>query len=196
MKDLLQVLTHIIRHRRSTKTAMMNGKKIPDDQVRQILELADWAPTHGRTEPWRFLVYSDEEVSAFCREHAKLYELNTSPEIFLPATYEKLLHNGDKASHLVVAIMQRGHLPKIPVIEEIAATSAAIQNILLAATALGIASFWSTGGMTHKEPLKQLLNLNEADIVMGMIYLGYTDETAEGKRNIPFEHKVKWNPGT
>ena len=111
----------------------------------------------------------------------------------MEATFEKLKHNVDKASHLVVAIMKRGTNPKIPQVEEVAAASAAIQNILLGATALGIASFWSTGGMTHSHGLKDFLQLGADDIVMGLLFLGYTDEPAkEGVRNSLISEKVKW----
>ena len=82
------------------------------------------------------------------------------------------MHNGDLASHLIIAIMQRGGSPKIPVLEEIAATAIAVQNILLGATAAGIASFWSTGGMTHHPVMKDFLQLKEEDIVMESFVLG------------------------
>ena len=88
--------------------------------------------------------------------------------------------------------MQRGDSPKIPVLEEIAATAIAIQNILLGATAAGIASFWSTGGMTHHPVMKNFLRLKEHDIVMSLLYLGYTDEQMEGKRQTAIEEKLTW----
>jgi len=81
---------------------------------------------------------------------------------------------------------------RVPEIEEISAASAAVQNILLGATALGIANFWSTGGMTHSEQLKDFLGLKYEDSVMGMIYLGYTDSSYEGKRTIPIQEKITW----
>lgn len=34
----------------------MNGERVSDAEVQQILEAANWAPTHGKTEPWRFAV--------------------------------------------------------------------------------------------------------------------------------------------
>jgi hypothetical protein len=46
--------------------------------------------------------------------------------------------------------MKRSRLPKIPAIEEIEPVACAVQNILLGATALNIASFWSTGGCNRK----------------------------------------------
>ena len=170
----------------------MNGKKIPDEQVRELLKLANWAPTHGRTEPWRFIVYSGIKVKEFCHDHAELYRSNTPPEKFEQANYDKQFHNGDLASHIIIAIMQRGNLPKIPAVEEIAATAIAIQNILLGATAAHIASFLSTSGMIHTPAMKNFLHLKEEDIVMGILYLGYSDEEMVGKRQTEIEEKVTW----
>ena len=88
--------------------------------------------------------------------------------------------------------MKRGDLPKIPAFEEVAAASAAIQNLLLGATALNIASFWSTGGMILKPAMKQFLNLRDEDEVMGVLYLGYADEYPEGIRKTPLSEKITW----
>jgi hypothetical protein len=41
---------------------------------------------------------------------------------------------------VIIAIMKRGNLPKIPAFEEMAATSCAVQNLLLGATALDMAT--------------------------------------------------------
>jgi nitroreductase len=193
MNNHFSILSGIIKSRRSIKPAKMNGKKIPDKQVKEILKLANWAPTHGRTEPWRFIVYSGEKVKHFCHQHAELYKTNTAPEKFDQANYDKQLHNGDLASHIIVAVMHRGSLPKIPVLEEIAATAIAVQNILLGATALGITSFLSTSGMTHHPAMKDLLQINQEDLVLGILYLGYSDEKTEGKRQTEIEEKVTWN---
>lgn len=168
----------------------MNGNKISDEQVQAILELADWAPTHGFTEPWRFRVYANPPE--FCHQHAELYKANTKPEDFIEAVYNTLYNQGNKASHVIIAMMRRGSLPKIPVIEEMEAVSCAVQNILLGATALNIASFWSTGGMALKQPMREFLNLNEDDHLVGVLYLGYADEHPEGQRTIPFNQKVNW----
>jgi len=192
MQDQFSIISTVIRNRRSIKPARMNGKKIPDELVKDILELANWAPTHGRTEPWRFAVYSGEMVRSFCQQHAEMYRSNTPAESFNQNSYDKQLHNGDLASHIVISIMKRGDNPKIPAQEEICATAAAIENILLGATAAGVASYWSTGGMTHKPAMKEFLELNESDIVMGIIYLGFSTDHTEGKRETGIEDKIRW----
>lgn len=168
----------------------MNGVKIPDEQVKDLLALADWAPTHGYTEPWRFRVYADP--SKFCNQHAELYKQSVSFDDFNPSVYSNLFNQGNKASHVILVTMERGNLPKIPVWEEEAAVSSAIQNILLGATALNIASFWSTGGMALKPEMHEFLGLGDQDRLMGVLYLGYADQHPRGERNIPLTEKTTW----
>jgi Nitroreductase len=138
------------------------------------------------------MVYGGDKVKEFCYQHAELYKAIISSKNFEQASYEKQLHYGDMASHLLIAVMQRGSSPKIPVLEEIAATAAAVQNILLGATSAGITTFWSTSGMTHHPAMKDFLRLRQEDVILGMIYLGYSDEQSEGKRQTSIEQKVIW----
>ncbi len=193
MINKFEQIEEVIKNRRSVGWAKMNGQVIPDETINKLFSLADWAPTHGRTEPWRFYVYGGEALKQFGKTHSDLYWNHTAEDKRQEATREKLLHTVDNASHLVIAVMKRGENPKIPQIEEVAAASAAIQNLLLGATALGISSFWSTGGLTHSHVLKDHLQLTHDDIIMGLIYLGHTDEPAkEGVRNTSISEKVKW----
>lgn len=191
MSNKFSIISEIIKNRRTTKPALFNGKKIPDEQIKQLLELADWAPTHTLSEPWRFVVYSAEKVNEFSRLHAHFYQQNTPPEKFMQGKYEGIISNGKNSSHLVVCIMKRSN-EKIPVMEEMAAASCAVQNILLGATALDIASLWSTGGMILHPVVKQHFELNAADELLGILFLGYSDEKVEGKRRIALSEKVKW----
>jgi nitroreductase len=192
MEDKFEIVAETIRTRRTIKPGQMNGRQIPDEQIQQLIELANWAPTHGNTEPWKFFIYAgNEKVRLFCRDHANLYQQSAgdNPD---PSTIEKILHMGDQASHLIIAVMQRGKLSKIPVLEEIAATSAAIQNLLLGAHALGLAAYWGSGGMVYRPQMKDFLGLGEEDVVLGALYLGYSDIVKSGVRQIPVSEKVKW----
>lgn len=186
------VLQEIVTERRSIKPAIFNGKKIEDHQIRQLLELANWAPTHGFTEPWRFVVYSGQAVTQLCHRHAELYRQGTPPDKFNAGKYEKQLHDGDKASHVIIVYMQRGDNSNITQLEEVCATAAAVENILLGAQAAGMAALWSTGGMVMHDVMKKWLGLREEDIVIGLLYLGYTDEPAKPGRRVPVETKTIW----
>jgi nitroreductase len=183
----------IIRYRRSIKPEKMNGRVIPDDTVLELLSLADWAPTHARTEPWRFIVMGNDRVRQFAQRHADLYKAYADPASFTQLKYQNISKLGDNVSHIIIAWMKRVPTHKIPEIEEICATAAAVENLLLAATSKGIASFWSTGGMTHHLSMHNEFNLGEEDRILGLLYLGYSDEPfKEGNRMIPLSDKIEW----
>lgn len=186
------MLEEIIRRRRSVKPAQMNGKQIDDTVIRKLLEMADWAPSHGRTEPWRFIVYPQSKIPEFAKAHAELYRKTTPPDKYKEPVYQKL-QTVENASHLLIAYMKRGTNANIPEIEEIAAAAAAVQNLLLAAASEDISSFWSTSGRTHHPAMKEYFNLAEGDIILGQIYLGYSENTlGEGMRLTPLEEKIRW----
>jgi len=188
-----QDLAVIIRGRRTRKVDHMNGRKIDAAWVEALLQLADYAPTHGRTEPWRFYVFEGHSFAAFCRDHAQMYREHTPPERFRESIWSKLQHQSDKASHLIITVMKRTPDSKIPAEEEYAAVAAAMQNMLLGASALGLAAIWSTGGMAHHPAMKDYLRLEAADRIVGFLYLGFSDEPAgAGARSIPMAEKVNW----
>lgn len=171
----------------------MNGREIPDEQILQLLELADWAPTHGHTEPWRFYIYGGKNLRRFGQLHSDLYWKHTEESKRSEAKRDKLTESARLASHLIITVLKRDAHGKIPQSEELSSVSAAMQNMLLGATALGIASFWSTGGMAYHPSLKALVGLGEEESVVGFLYLGYSDEPDRKRgRRIPLSEKVAW----
>lgn len=194
MEQAFDYLEQIIRSRRTVKPARMNGRTISSDLILRLISLADWAPTHGKTEPWRFLIFEGERLRSFSFVHAELYRQYVSPEDFKQAKYDKIAHYGDNASHLIIVVMKRTVASKIKEREEYAAVAASVQNMLLGATALGLASMWSTHGMSGSNEMKSLLGLAEEDCVVSFLYLGYTDESPrEETRKISLSEKMKWN---
>lgn len=193
IENTTSAVDHIIRYRRTIKPVFMNGRKIPDEVIRELLELADWAPTHANTEPWYFVVYAGDGVRKFCKDHAGLYKQNTPADRFTTAAHDKLENMGNTASHVIALCMKRGNNPKITEQEEYASVSCAAQNILLAAAARGIAVYWGSGGMTYTQAMKDYLGLGEADQVLGFLYLGYADTVlAPGRRIGPLAEKIRW----
>lgn len=189
----IESIQNVIKNRRSCKPALMNGKKIEDALIKNLLELADWAPTHGHTEPWRFVVFANDAVKQFSKDHAEMYKTNTPPEKFETAKYEKLLHNIANVSHVIAVYMKRGANPKITLIEELCAVAAAVQNILLGASALNIAALWGSGGLTFHPAMKTYFGLKDDDHMIGFIYLGYTDKVQkQGERIMPLQEKIEW----
>jgi len=187
-------LKELIADRRTVKPEVFNGKSVSKEIILEMLEAANWAPTHGMTEPWRFIVFSGKDgVREFGKLHAKIYQQETPSEQFLQKKFDTLLHKPDHASHVIVIAMKRGDNKNIPENEEIAATVCAVQNMLLTAAAHQLAAYWGTGGMCYHPALKHELGLGEEDNILGLLYLGYTDiEHPKGFRNTPIEDKITW----
>jgi hypothetical protein len=75
-------LSLLIKTRRSIVPKHMTGETVPQDSIETILEAANWAPTHGRTEPWRFVVLgkSGMEAMQLLTEDIFMQQLNGHPE--------------------------------------------------------------------------------------------------------------------
>lgn len=183
----------IIKNRRSIDPDDFNGEMVSNQIIERMLEAANWAPTHGYTEPWRFIVFEGEKTKVFGELHGDLYKKLTPVEQFLQKKYEKIRYRSINCSHVIVCVNKRGEKSNIPELEEIAATSCAIQNMLLVATAHEVATFWSTGGMCYHPAMREALGFAEQDQVLGFIYVGkYAGEIPDGKRNSEWNEKVEW----
>jgi nitroreductase len=189
----LQEVNRLIRLRRSIFPVDYSGEIVPKEEIEHLLENANWAPNHGHTEPWHFIVFSGKGLADFAAEHADLYRSQTPAESFQEKKYQKLKNRPLAASHVIAICMKRGSNPKIPLIEEIEAVACAVQNMHLTATALGLACYWSSGGMTYDENMKRLLGLEEQDHCLGFFYVGKPKGSwVRGKRKSDWRAKTEW----
>lgn len=195
MNSSIEQINELIHNRRSTKPRYFNGKKIEDAVVWQILENANWAPTHGLTQPWRFKVFTDDGLKKLADFQANVYQQLTPSSDFKPEKYERMKTNVLQSSHVVVICMARQTSEKIPRIEEIEAVACSVQNMALTASAYGICSFWGSRGITYTQELKDFLGLGEKDICLGYLYLGYSDRPSASSRRDPIQDKVEWIGG-
>lgn len=181
-----------IQSRRSIKPADFSSERVPDDVVDRMLEAAHWAPNHGRTEPWRFFVYTNEARIELGEKVADLYGKVTNPENFRPATADKLKGFAAASSHLIIIAMKRQESGKISRVDEVAAVACAVQNLHLMATACGVAGYWSSAKAICNDLMKADLGLAEDDEVLGVFYVGRPKgPNPEGKRG-PITDKVAW----
>jgi Nitroreductase len=192
----VEEVNKIIRGRRSMFVAQFKENDPVDDAIiEEMLENANWAPTHKLTQPWRFIVYTGEGLKTFANYQAELYkkraEKNGTP--FIEATYNKFKENPTKASHVIAILMKRTEGSGLPLMEEIAATAMAVQNMYLTASAHGLAAYWGTGGPTFWEEAREDFGLEGEDMLMGFFYVAKpaSDRWPAGKRE-PIADKVGW----
>lgn len=194
MIDKATIVIDNIHHRRTIKPEQCVPGTISDTNIWRILECANWAPTHGYTEPWRFVVFTGEAKHQFAKDHAEMYKAATPAENFKQVGYDKLINRVHNTSHIIAIINKRGSNPKIPEIEELQSTAMAVQNMQLAATALGFAAYIHSGAMTFKDEMREYLGFGEEDKVLGFLYLGIPndEEKAPGRRITKIQDKVVW----
>lgn len=185
-------INKLIRNRRSVFPKQFDeGKRIDDAIVKEILENATWAPNHGHTEPWKFVVFTGEGLQRLANFQAGLYK-KESGENFKEATYNTLLTNPLKASHVIALCMKRDPNKKFPEVEEIAAAACAVQNIYLSTTAYGLGGYWTTGGVTYKESAKEFFGLEPEDKLLGFFYMAHVAVPSPAGKRKPIEEKVVW----
>lgn len=185
-------INQLIRNRRSVFPKQFEaGKKIDDAIVQEILVNATWAPNHGQTEPWKFVVFTGKGLEKLAAFQSELYKKEAG-ENFKEATYQTLSSNPLKASHIIAICMKRDPNKRFPEVEEIAAVSCAVQNIYLSVTAYGLGGYLTTGGVTYKPSAKEFFGLEDDDKLLGFFYLGHVAVPSVAGKRKPIEEKVEW----
>lgn len=194
-------LSELIRHRRTIKPITSTGAPNYQDRaiepavLEQLLDNANWAPTHGLTEPWRFVIFQGASRFTLAEFLASAYEQNTTREKFKPAKLEKIRLYAEQATVAIALGMQR-HTGVISAEEEVIAVACAVQNIQLSAAALGLGTFWSSSPVYDLPTTRQFFGwTGETDRCLGILYAGYPanpwPERKHGQPE-PITDKVEW----
>ncbi|HLH76397.1 MAG TPA: nitroreductase [Candidatus Binataceae bacterium] len=146
--------------------------RVPREVVEELIELATCAPNHRLTEPWRFTIVEGDGL-----EHlGRFWGARTAAKAE-PAQRDKIIDNEVrklKRAPLVIVVSTRTADDPEMAEEDFAATAAAVENILVAAHARGLAAMWRTGKMVHDPEVKRYLGLDPSDRIVASIYLGHT----------------------
>ncbi|MDG2396085.1 MAG: nitroreductase [Flavobacteriaceae bacterium] len=176
-----------IRKRRSIMPEQFNSMEIDDNKLRILLESANWAPTHKKTEPWRFKVLKSQSKNELGLFLAEKYKQKTSN--FSDFKYRRLIEKTKKSSVIILICMQRDVNQSIPEWEEIASVSMAVQNMWLAATELNIGGYWSSP--PYIQNIGEFTKLNLGEKCLGIFYLGHYDKSLKNQRfPNPIDEKI------
>ncbi|MEO6651253.1 MAG: nitroreductase [Ilumatobacteraceae bacterium] len=179
-------LADIIRTRR-THMLVNRDRDVPVDLAEQLIELATWAPNHKKTWPWKFAIVTGPGRSDLGEAFADdMVERGVGDEGKRTKTRTKYLRT---PMSLVVGCEPHEH-PTFHA-ENRDAVAAAIQNILLGATAAGLASFWGTAPVSDSSRALELCRFAPEDRILAIVYLGWPNGTVETPiRPAPFVSHV------
>lgn len=137
-------------------------RPVPDDLIMKVLEAGIWAPSGMNNQPWRFIVIKDSKAK---EDLSKL-------------TYYSALVKG--AAALIALFLD--HCASYDYIKDVQACGACLQNMLLAAHALGLGAVWIGEILKAKEQVRELLGAPEGFELMALMALGYPAEEPKGTR--------------
>ncbi|MCM8538496.1 MAG: nitroreductase [Lentisphaeraceae bacterium] len=188
-----EAVLQTIRERRTIKPKEFLQETISDEVMAEILESANWAPNHGKTEPWRLTVFTGESGIKKYTDIIEKVFAETPDHLKKPEKLAKWTGNAPFASHIIAFGVKRTENCALPKVEEVCAVSCAAQNMMLVATAHGVASYWSSG-IAHMPTSAAAFGLDgEEDQMLGFLHLGLVHKGLEvGTRKSDVETKVTW----
>ena len=190
-------LTEAIRTRRSIRSYEDNA--VPEAHLRRIIEAATWAPSGFNKQPWKFIVIRErsmmEQMAAEVR--LKLEEIAEWPGAEGSKKGIMAMFNGFtvfKEAPVAIAVLtceyvapmdkimakqelsfeEKFRLRALPGLQSVAA---AIQNMLLTATALGYGTCWGTGCLIASAEIEKILKAGDDWHLVAIVPVGIAKVT-------------------
>lgn len=176
----------LVRARR-THLLVDRERPVPHDLIEQLCELASWAPNHKKTWPWRFAAVTGDARARLGELFvADMIDRDMGDEGKRSKTLTKYLR-----SPVVLVVGCAAHDHPTFHDENRDAVAAAIQNILLGATALGLASFWATAPVMDSPRVLEMCGFETDVRIVALVYLGWPTGTVEApERPAPSVRRV------
>ena len=185
----------MIASRRSLGLARLKDEAVDPEILRKALQAANWAPSHGDTEPWRFTVFTGEGRKALGEAFAEAYRQDAGDK-FREETFQSMRERGTDAPVWISIGMTPGFRTDgsraISDDEEIMAVACAVQNLHLLVTSYGLVGMWHSRGSSVHAHVASWLGLEPPFRLLGFFWCGYPSvEWPEGERGA-WEDKVVW----
>jgi len=175
-------------------TRYSQGKVKPDplprELIEKLLDAAVQAPNHYKVRPWRFIVLTGEGRNklgdVMCASQQERH-----PE-FPQEAFDKTRSLPLRAPVVIAVGVDPPSEVRVLEIENICAAAAAIQNLLLAAHAMGLGAKWRTGEWARDAKVKEFLGFGSDQYIIGFVYIGHPEFVAQPAPRSSFEDRTVW----
>jgi len=190
-----ETLYKVARNRRSIRR--YTEAPVSRETILRILEVGRWAPSASNSQPWEWILVTDREkitkigkilsdYITFVRQKNPKYPvhnvdyLQEVPLLIIVAADERVKNawTPERANHFLQVSM-----------------GAAIQNVLLAATSLGLGSVWISGVSepNTQKKIKEVLDIPNHVSLFACIPIGHSKNPPRRRYRRPLEETVHWN---
>ncbi|HVA57227.1 MAG TPA: nitroreductase [Gemmatimonadaceae bacterium] len=171
-------LFEAIAARRSIK--QFADRPITRDEIARLLDAAVQAPNHRMTQPWRFYVLGPEGRRAYgevlgARKAKKVEDPEAARAVAGKVAAAESALPGE-----IAVSMTLDENPEIRE-EDYAATMMAVQNLMLAAHAMGLGTHLKTGAVMDDPRARAAVGVPEGQRIVALIQLGEPAEVREPK---------------
>lgn len=168
----------------------MKPDRVPRELIEQLLAAAVQAPNHYKVRPWRFAVLTGagrEKLGDVMAQSTRVSKPDATDEDLQKDRAKPL-----RAPVVIAVAVDKPALAKTKEIENICAAAAAVQNMLLAVHALGLAAIWRTGPSAADPAIKQFFGWEADQHLIGFVYIGYPVEIPVPVERPSFEDRTMW----
>lgn len=180
-----------IKQRRSV--GMLTQEQPSREQIELLLEAATYAPNHHTTEPWQFFVLTGSARERLGDVMAEALEISLRERNSenVQAVVERERKKPLRAPVIITLAVTAVEQPD-DFLERVEAGSAAVQNMLLTAQEMGLATTWRTGSCAFDPLVKAWFGLAPQDHIVAFIYLGFPNIKRPERLPTPFSQKTTW----
>ena len=191
-------LIDTIRNRRSIRKYTQDP--IAPEIIKELLDLAVWAPSAHNAQPWRFIIITDPvQKQVFAQAMAQVWFADLKKDGVPPGAQTVMakisVDRFVSAPVLIIACLTMEDMLRFPDIERqrcerdlaVQSLSAAIQNLLLAAHAKGLGSCWYCSPIFCKPIVQEILKIPLNVEPQALITLGYPAETGNTPLRVPVQ---------
>jgi nitroreductase len=198
-------LLELIRSRRSIRR--FSDRAVDRDHIARLLEAARWAPSNHNRQPWRFLVIEDkpqinrlaetvrqslseklkllpEAAAAYAGEFTHYATFFTNAPVLLVVLHKEPV---SVSAPLLAGLKNPDLISGEPL-----SVAMAVQNLLLAAQALGLGTCVLTGPVLVRDALAKVLDLPAGHDLTCLVALGHPAESPAPPRRKTIEQIVEF----
>ena len=150
-------------------TPRLSGS-ISDAALDEILRAGLRAPDHALLRPWKIIVVKGDKRNRLGTLFAEI-AMTKDPDQTQEQT-ERLKNKALRAPIILVVAAKITEHPKVPEVEQFLSAGAVVQNMCIAAHAMGYGAIWRTGDMAYDDLVASGLGLKGNEKIVGFIYIG------------------------
>ncbi len=185
-----------LKQRRSIRK--YKPQPVPEALVLEVLEAAGWAPSAHNSQPWRFVILQNVEVKRELSEQMAKAWVNDLKKDGVNVEEEKVVKRRERfasAPVLILACLTMEGLRKFPDKEKqqcerdlaLESLGAGLENLLLAADAVGLGACWFCAPAFCKDTVRATLKIPDSVEPSAFIALGYPAESPAAPSRKPFK---------